>query len=331
MEEAKIGLRPVVERMYNESVEKLKGLISAPQASPSEIRVAYNQYAALVEEVRNIPDLYEISQREFEELSMQLRIKVRADALSHFQDLRMLMGILPYSSGSSQFQGQHTQLKTKHAKKLPYTGGKSVERMVAGYEGQIDPKVMASIEKLQGEYVRLDDICKAAGYSHVTFYTRTKGKKLPRQGRLYLINEETIPVIFGRRQKGPKAIEHERAEQGSWMGIGEIVKEFGYSDIGEARQILSQHGLEKKGRGRGTQYFIPADKPEILKKKAPDAQDKFLTLPQALEHVAKEYGVMGEARLVQILEMHGADVQKGPDKFSKAKLDELLVKLVKPS
>ncbi len=261
--------REALEQAYSSVATRAGAILATGQVSPTEVRRLFNAYYAVLEESRPIPELYIRFQSDFEGIATRLRIKTREQGLEHFQDFRTLMGVLNYDSETG-LRGNEARLIAKPIERLPVGSTSPKPPEYSGFF--IEPKVLAKVRHLEGKYVSSSQICTIAGYHPTTLYRRIDGSNIPKKGRKYLLNKETIPVIFGRKIRG---IGNEPAEadtidakvssgtgrsqnaQDIWMAMPAIMRDFGYKTKNEVHHVFLLHPeLKKRGERRGKQYLI---------------------------------------------------------------------------
>lgn len=199
------------------------------------------------------------------------------------------------STVSALFGIRHGRRTTSQASREE-PAGKSIDGLAAKYHGQIDSEKLAKVLPLRGRYIDGPTICKIAGYGRQGLYGRVE-KGVPSEGRKsgkkYLINDQTIPILFGKGRIKAQ-VEPERKP-------------------GNARKMPEQREVTRTPRRetRGASTNGTGD---------------YLTFDGMISYVGQRVGEDGEARALAILGEYGDDVQVGHDKFSKAKLDEILGK-----
>jgi len=344
----------ILRSMYSDVMGEAKALLAAPDITSDQFRRVNSMYFSVLEEARREPDLYEQFRRDSEETFTRLRVKARAHAIEVVQDITSLFSSL------SSYMGGHEVMpesgKVIAERKAPALleqrqepKALDIDEIVSKYD--INPKKASKLSKLIGTYATAKDISAIAGYTTSTFYNRIKDKKVPNNGiGGYMLDETTIPIFFGEKTLTERRTVAERqpAAEGTYLSPTQIKDRLGYSNVVTVYQKLKEnrHHFKQKKEGRTTLYLVtPANlsylemqrhrkpltrnSPELPSierrvKTDPANNGDILTFNGMVEFAREKLGREGEDWVVQMISEHGDTLQKAHNKFSMARLEELL-------
>ncbi len=205
-----------------------------------------NDSRSLLEEVRvNSPELYDQYRQDLYQYAAKMRISLRSALLGRCDELESQIRML-----STPLKEDFNLPEVSSSETIETVIDETTEVIIdQGYV--VNPEIMKEVSLLIGTVVSASKILEIGGYSSANLYQRINahsGVKWneKKKGRgTYLLDEETIPVFFGKKRRGKKSANPR--QKGKYMTAETIKEKYGFpsrESVHNRIEYIKNKGIE---------------------------------------------------------------------------------------
>ena len=328
----------ILNSIHTELISQANGLLSASSISYAELRKLHYRYTALLQEAKEVnPKLHKEFRRDYEIIQTELRVRIKKALFESVHELTSLIQLLSTpdakigvdDKNALGYIGDARQIAAPSSENLPQT-------YESGGRQKILTDILKKVKPLMGTYVSVGTICQIAGYTKSGFYKSISGQNIKKQGAQYLIDESTIPIYFGQRQKEEiHTLQPQPPANGVWMSVKDIQKKFDYaaSNRQTIYDRLKEHRAKIPTRKEDNKilYLIDDSTLSIFERKR--KKHKSTSEPESkgdmeyediMKVLTPRFGDKADSAFLEIMKNHGERLQVSQNRFSRKVLVEIL-------